>query len=52
MRKVDIRKQGLRDILLLGEHQSVVIGDGVDLVLIRNQSLYDALAHWFGVFGV
>jgi hypothetical protein len=35
MRKVDIGRQGLRNILLLGELQSVVIGDGVDLVLIR-----------------
>ena len=33
MRKVDIGRQGLRNILLLGELQSVVIGDGVDLVL-------------------
>ena len=33
MRKVDIRQQGLRDILVLGELQSIVIGDGVDLVL-------------------
>ena len=33
MRKVDIGRQGLRDILVLGELQSVVIGDGVDLVL-------------------
>ena len=28
MRKVDIGRQGLRDILVLGELQSVVIGDG------------------------
>ena len=33
MEKVDIGRQGLRDILVLGELQSVVIGDGVDLVL-------------------
>ena len=31
--KVDIGRQGLRDILVLGELQSVVIGYGVDLVL-------------------
>jgi len=33
MRKVDIGRQGLRDILVLGELQSVVIGDGMDLAL-------------------
>ena len=33
MKKVDIGQQGLRDILVLGELQSVVIGDGMDLVL-------------------
>ena len=33
MRKVDIGRQDLRDNLVLGELQSVVIGAGVDLVL-------------------
>jgi hypothetical protein len=33
MRKVDIGRQGLGDILVLRELQSIVIGDGVDLVL-------------------
>jgi hypothetical protein len=33
MKKVDIGRQGLRDILVLGELQSVVIGDGVALAL-------------------
>jgi hypothetical protein len=33
MKKVDIGQQGLRDILVLRELQSVVIGDGVDLAL-------------------
>jgi hypothetical protein len=33
MKKVDIGRKGLRDILLLGELQSVVIGDGVYLAL-------------------
>jgi hypothetical protein len=33
MRKVDIGRQGLRGVLALGELQSVVIGDCVDLVL-------------------
>jgi hypothetical protein len=33
MRKVDIGRQDLGDNLVLGELQSVVIGDGVDLVL-------------------
>jgi hypothetical protein len=32
MKKVDIGRQGLRDILVLGDFQFVVIGDGVDLV--------------------
>jgi hypothetical protein len=33
MRKVDIGRQGLGDILVLREVQFIVIGDGVDLVL-------------------
>jgi hypothetical protein len=32
MRKVDIGRQGFRNILVLGELQPVVIGDGVGLV--------------------
>ena len=52
MSKVDVGRQRLGDILVLGELQSIVIGDGVDLVSIRSQSLYDVLAHWLGVFGV
>jgi hypothetical protein len=38
MRKVDIGRQGLRDFLVFGELQSVVIDYGVDLVLMRGQS--------------
>ena len=52
MSKVDIGRQSLSDILVFGELQSVVIGDGVDLVLIRSQPLYDALTHQIGVFGI
>ena len=52
MSKVDVGRQRLGDILVLGELQSIVIGDGVDLVLIRNQSLYDALTDRLGVFGL
>ena len=33
MKKVDIGRQGLIDILVLGALQSIIIGDGVDLVL-------------------
>jgi hypothetical protein len=33
MKKVDICRQGLRNIMVLGELQSIVIGDGVDLAL-------------------
>ena len=42
MSKVDVGRQRLGDILVLGELQSIVIGDGVDLVSIRSQPLYDA----------
>ena len=35
---------------MLREFQSIVIVNGVNLVSIRDQSLYDALVHWFGVF--
>ena len=52
MSKVDIGRQSLSDILVFGELQSVVIGDGGDLVLIRSQPLYDALTHQIGVFGI
>jgi hypothetical protein len=33
MRKVDIGRQGFRDILVLEELQSVVLADGVNLIL-------------------
>ena len=33
MKKVDIGRQGFRDILVLEKLQSVVIGDDVDLAL-------------------
>ena len=52
MDKVDIGRQGLSYILVFGELQSVVIGDGVNLISIRDHSFYDTLVHWFGVFGV
>ena len=52
MGKVDIGRQGLCDILVFRELQAVVIGDGVNLVSIRDQPLYDALTHRLGVFGV
>ena len=52
MSKVDIGRQGLSDTLVFGEFQPIVIGDGVDLVSIRGQSLYDALAHQVSVFGI
>ena len=52
MDKVDIGRQGLSYILVFGELQSVVIGDGVNLISIRNHSFYETLVHWFGVFGV
>ena len=49
--KVDVGRQRLGDILVLGELQSIVIGDGVDLVSIRSQPLYDAFTDRLGVFG-
>ena len=52
MSKIDIGRQGLNDILVFGELQPIVIGDGVNLVSIRGQSLYDTLTHWLGVFGL
>ena len=52
MDKLDIGRQSLSYILVFGELQSVVIGDGVNLISIRNHSFYDTLVHWFGVFGV
>jgi hypothetical protein len=39
MSKEDIGRQGLSDTMLLEELQSFVIGDGVDLVSMRGQSL-------------
>jgi hypothetical protein len=39
MSKLDIGRQELRDILVFGELQSVVIGDGVDLFSIRGKFL-------------
>jgi hypothetical protein len=52
MSKVDVGRKGLSDILVFGEFQPVVIGDGVDLILIRNQPFYDALTDRLGVFGL
>jgi hypothetical protein len=52
MRKVDVGRQSLNDILVFRALQAVVIGDGVNLVSIRDQPLYDALTHRFGVFGI
>ena len=51
MSKVDIGRQGSSDIQVFGELQSIVIGDGVDLVSIRSQPLYDAFTDRLGVFG-
>ena len=52
MSKVDISRQSLSYILVFGELQSFVIGDGVNLISIRDHTVYDTLVHWFGVFGV
>ena len=52
MSKVVIDRQGLSDILVFGEFQPIIIGDGVNLVSIRGQSLHDTLTHWLGVFGL
>ena len=52
MSKVGIGREHLGNNPVFRELQPVVVGDGVNLVSIGAQSLFDALTHWFGMFGV
>ena len=51
MGKIDVGSECLRNFLVFGKLQAIVISDGVNPASVRSKCLFDALTQRYGLFG-